>query len=235
MGNPFQQAILATSGLVAYWRFSEGVGSVAGDSGPHGRDMSAVGVPAPAWAPTLLGGGQTGGATTIVKADNRWWATVSNPSDLNVGDNMTVMAVVKPTATALAAGDHLIVSKGLNAYGMGFRDGLFKVHNFVVIIGSDGAPVAGTRYHVAWSKAGATNLMVLNGADVTPAITNQTLQDNLVQVSVGNDFNTQFDGQIAEVALFNRGLSLAEIQAIYAKIDSAPTGSALPGGIGGSF
>lgn len=236
MADPYPTAVLALPGLVGYWPFSEGVGTTAHDLGPNPADMTPNGVPPPSWGPTLLGGGQGGASTIIQKSLDHFWRTIVDPPSKNVGDVFTVIALIKPTAEGVAAGNHFVVSKGLNSYGLMADSGDFLVAKTgIAAIGRDGALTAGTRYWLAWSKNGATNIMVRDGVDVTPAITNAACANTTDQLDIGNDFLTNFDGQIAQVSLQSVAMSLAALQALYPKVDQAPSSSGYDGAPGGGY
>lgn len=221
----YATTILATSGLVGYWRIGEASGSVLDSSG-NGTTGSASGSGITRDVTGALASGDDGAITN----DGTGFIQFASPSSaLDVGDVFTLEAWVKPAATGTALG---IVSKGpfrwllrLDASG-----NLELVRSGVAsIVTSTSAVGTGAWHHVVATKNGSTNVLYIDGVDVTGSVSNQTMDaDAGAQMFIGADyvagpFHTDpFDGSIDEVAVYGVALSAATVAAHAAGIGAGP-------------
>lgn len=206
--------ILGISSLAGYWRLNEPVGSaVANDSGPN-KLSGSVSAGVTCAAGRLTPSDKT--ANSFKFNGSSGYVAVPSNAALNLGDTLTVMALVK------ASGSNGIVSGGSTAYYMRVASG-YAIDILVdrsKDMGNSGSFSGGTVHHIAWTKSGSTNHVYLDGLDVTGSISNGTCSNTTIALHIGADDNGSggviefFSGQIAEVALFSAALTAAQIAQI---------------------
>ncbi|HZP93335.1 MAG TPA: LamG domain-containing protein [Burkholderiales bacterium] len=199
---------------VAYWRFGEASGTTAADSSGNGNTGTYQG------SPTL---GTRGGIAAdqngcILLNGSSQYVTANDAASLDVGDTVTVEALIKLAATGSR---YEIVNKGTNAYQLRLNtDGTLDFAKAgVAIIVSGTVKITDTSkwHHVVATKSGATSKLYLDGADVTGTVTNQTLIDTNDPVTVGRAVGAvdYFNGAIDEVAIYNKALPAYRVAAHY--------------------
>ena len=203
--------------LLGYWRFDETGGTAAVDSSDHGNNGTASG--------TTFVAGQLNGAynfnsgTALVNADSG--TTLDNPAGL------TIAAWIKPTGFGGGGGFGRIVDK--TGYRLAFSNNSL---DFVVLHTANlqrrsvsNVITLNAWQHVAvtWDgSATATNVHIyINGTEVgsystTTNASGTRVSDAATNMVMGNDptLIRAFDGRVDDVRVFNRVLSLAEIQAL---------------------
>ena len=203
-----------TSGLVGHWTFDEGSGSTAYDeSGVNNGTLTNM--EAGDWI-----SGKYSYALSFDGVDE--YVDAQNDTSLDV-TAITVMAWVKPNT--LSSTWQSILSKGASypneRYHMAARydgDIYFDINlntsgrtTFSI---SSGALVAGSYRHVAFTL-NTTEAQILVGGVVkdTTVVSNEviTTDNNDLHIGVRNVNENKFNGTIDEVKIFNRVLTLAEI------------------------
>lgn len=230
--SAYSDAILATAGLVSYWRL--------GDTSSPALDSKGSNNAAQTGSPTfgvtgLLPNGDLDAAVRFVAASSQ---RLDAPSagTLNLGDVVSMEAWINP---ASFSNFQSIVSKGLNAYQIATDStGHLRLakSSIAFIVTSTITMSTSATYHVVATKNGATSKLYINGADVTGSVVNSTLVDNAAAFSIGSDNNVgtgiaeYFDGVIDEVALYSVALSAATVLAHYnAGITAASQGLMMMG------
>jgi prepilin-type N-terminal cleavage/methylation domain-containing protein len=199
-------------GLVGYWPLNEGTGTIAYDYSGNKDNAS--------WSGTQAG---TSGYYSAGEADLWPWAgTFDGSTDyaatnaaasLVVGNVFTLSAWVKVTGTT---NDSQVI--GYNAGGgmpsLQINSGYIRiVAGGVSQIGTSTVAIQDTNWHyVVWTKNGSTNVIYLDGVNVTGSLTNITMVSTVTQVYLGS---TGFPGLIDDARIYNRALSAADIQALY--------------------
>jgi hypothetical protein len=197
------------------WRFKEGTGvSVADDSrnGNTGTLFSGY-----AWSSGKLGYG------LLVNSTNKY-LTVTNSPSIDLTGNMTVSAWVKPNslntfATVLMKAYY---SSWNDGYGLANLNGGTNEISFYVGQWSGGA----TGYiplnqwsHLAGTFDNVTVKLFVNGQLNASRAYSQPITSyggNLqIGAGAGNPRSYPWDGLIDEVAIWNRPLSVREIQQVY--------------------
>ena len=222
------------AGIVAGYAFDDGTGASAADASGHG--ITGTLTNGPTW-----GAGRYGGAIVLDGADD--YVDLGNPTALRLTGSMTVSAWIN--SSAFPADDAPIVSK---RGSVGFQldttlDGAARTIGFK-LTNSAGADMIrygattlqpNTWYHVAgvYDAAAATMNVYVdgrldNGAQVGTVSSVQ--QDSPENVVIGRRANGgyQFGGRIDEVRLYDRPLSLTEIQADMAKGMGPASGDTTP-------
>jgi glucose/arabinose dehydrogenase/PKD repeat protein len=201
----------APSGLVAAFGFNEGTGGQAGDSSPEGNSGTLSG---PAWSAL----GRFGGALSFDGQND--WVTVADDPSLDMTTAMTMEAWVRPSAAA--SGYRTVVMKERTG---GHAWTLYSTYAApraaVYVAGYRGASgttplTAGTWTHLAATVSGGSLRLYVDGTLVnTTALPGPlTVTDSPLRIG-GNSFWSKefFAGLIDEVRVYNRALSVSEIQA----------------------
>jgi hypothetical protein len=219
------------SGLVGYWPFDEGSGSVAYDAsinshnGTYSTGSGFYAGKVGSWAWSDSAGTQ--------------YVTVPNNAQLPSGNHMTVSAWVRHTATA----DDAIATEW--QYGSGPGNGAWALQTtasgaqlrfFLRSNSSDpgnnyvdttnASMTTNTWYHVTavYDGTQAANVdrvkIYLNGVELSKTVTGTiatTLTSNTANFVIGDfpDLVRQWSGAIDEVKLYNRSLSQSEVAAEY--------------------
>jgi len=205
-----------THGLVGYWKFDEGSGTIAYDSSGYNNNGTLYN--SPTWTT-----GKVGGALSFDGADD--YVDAGNGESFNMSNAITIAAWIYPRYSG--SNEQLIISKGgPGFYSTGWRVGIkygnIRIHYFDDIEqrSINYIPYSPNQwYHIVFSgSVGGGMKAYLNGVVqpttylFTNGLTTNTLNLNIGRYSLGSSY---FNGLIDEVRLYNRALSDAEIKAIY--------------------
>jgi len=199
-------------GLVAAWGFNEGVGTTAADA--SGNNNTGVISGATGSTQGRFGNALNFDGTNAV-------VVVANSPSLNLTTAMTLSAWVMPTAAN--GGWRTILQREVDAYflnaatGTGTRrpggGGTFGGStNFVRAPGT--LPLNVWTY-VALTWDGAQLRLYVDGALVTTAARTGVLQSVTTPLRIGGNvpYGEFFQGRLDEIRIYNRALSVAELQA----------------------
>lgn len=207
------------AGLVAAYSFSEGSGTTVADLSGNGNTGTIVNA---AWT----SGGKYGNALQFNGSTS--YVDVGNGASLQLTGSMTIEAWIN--AAANPADDGQIVAKSDGSAGWQFKTSPDTgPHTFGVAVSADGSSRTqryssttrslNTWYHVAGvydATAGILNIYVngvLNNGSLVGTIPtsqfNQTVNVNIGRRTGGFYFN----GTLDEIRVYNRALSVSEIQA----------------------
>ena len=236
-------AILATGGLVAYWRLGEAYGISAYDANGGANSGTYLNSPMLGQMGALYGDANT---ATLLNGTTQS-VTVLDAASLHLGDVVSIEAWIFKSGSGYRG----ILSKGWSSYYLRLNaDDTFSfLKSGVAVIVTSTVTVGTGWHHVVSTKNGATVKLYLDGTDVTGAVTNATLADGTLNLGIGCDMTggapgtpiEWFAGGLDEVALYGVALSAATVLAHYqlgatpaiAKVvDNAPgAGSAAGQGI----
>ena len=229
---PYRDVIMATSGLVGYWRLDEPSGTLctdqtgANNANYNGTVTRGVTGAIPGNAAITL----NGNAANFIRTQVAVFGDVERPaqpeqllSNLDVGDVFTLEAWVNRNGAAPTSWSD-ILSRGANAFYMRM-DGstgaiaLLKSQAAGIVTSTAGVPVSGW-HHVVCTKNGATVKQYIDGADVTGTVSNATCVSVNNFVSIGGDtfgsgISEPFNGSLDEPAIYSRALSASEVLAHY--------------------
>lgn len=220
VSNPGQEDGDYPSGAVAAWRLDEGTGSLARDdvNSYDGTIFEAT------WT--------TGHSGTALSFDGlNDFVSVSDASALSPAQ-FTVVAWIRASAWGVEQWQNTIVGKDQTAPREGWvlrsgnPDGEGKARLSFTLAVNDAWPEAvseqliplNTWTHVAGSFDGTTMRIYINGVERDQEVASAPYTTSTQPLNIGRSpyFNDRlFNGLIDEVALFNRALSLDEIQIIY--------------------
>jgi hypothetical protein len=216
MGRVAEAAVLNPHpGLVGWWRFDEGSGTVAGDSSGNGNNGTIYGA---TWV-----AGKYGDALNFSGVNN----DVACGNSLTDPVVFTLTAWIKPTAGF--SGDQDIIARGPGGNSGGWE---LKIVGGAIVVGASfsdqwrslgqsGVIVSGQWQMVTGTWNGTYLSLYVNGVLVAQStnLSAYTRQLSTSEVWIGSWVGAYnfFGGIIDEVQIYNRALSAAEIQTLYQK------------------
>ena len=162
------------------------------------------------------------------------YVSVGNPTELQITGDITISAWFKSTSTSF--GD--IVSKGY--YGNGTISYELYLRSLGGGVGFDyygGSTVAtrvfaqytsaqndGQWHHLVGVKSGSGAILYLDGTQVATGTGQAAIYNSSKDVRIGNasDDTNHFNGDIDEVAIWNKALALEDVQTIYNATNNNP-------------
>src|SRR5437763_1766295 len=227
-GSPYSNAITTTAGLVSYWRLGEASGTSACDSWGANAGAYQGGY-------TLGRLGALAGDSNTAVALNGSTGLVSVPhsSSLDVGDAFTVEAWVKRARFGAQAYE-TVASQQANSWLLAFDQTNHLVLRQATIgdlVHSSKTVTDANWHYVAVTKSGSSVHLYLDGADVTGTVTNRTMANNALPLTIGqSSSNAYFSGTVDEVALYRAALSASQLQSHYnaGAVTPSPTPSPSP-------
>ncbi len=207
--NPAPPCAAPPSGVVSWWR---GEGATADEVGGNNGTLAGN---------AAFGVGEVGVAF-VFDGNSGNAVQVGDAANLQLQD-LTVEAWVKRSSTsvvtAYGTGIGFIFSFGVGGYGFALNNSgqlvLGKVGASSV---SAGVSISDTSFHhVAVTKSGGTVVFYLDGVAYSAAAYDPGFYFNAPAAigAQGNDLTSAFFGTIDEVSVYNRALSVGEVQAIY--------------------
>jgi PKD repeat protein len=199
------------SGLTAAYSFDEGNGTVVADASGNGHTGTIAGA-------TWTAQGRFGSALVFDGIND--WITVNDAPSLDLATGMTLSAWVSPTApltdwrTLIAKEQlggvvyYLHASSDTNQPAMG------------VFIGSERILSGGTQLtantwtHLAATYDGSMQRLYINGVEVASRSQTGQIQasDGALRIGGNSIWGEYFQGRIDEVRIYNRALTVGEIQ-----------------------
>ncbi len=223
------RALLAVAldvGLVAHWAFEEASGTTAVDSSGNNNHGTLVNGP----SRTV---GKIGGALNFDGNDD--YVNVPNSTTLDQGlenNGFSVAAWVKYDAFYSDAqnDDAAIVEKDgdrfmLGLQGTGNNEPRFRLTTSISCVTMSGATLAtGVWYHFVGIYDGMQMRLYRDGVAIANVFTAGTVSMSPADIHIGlrSAANANLDGVIDEVRLYNRALTLEEVQALYQQANSTP-------------
>jgi hypothetical protein len=210
-GRVAEAAVLVPHpGLVGWWRFDEGSGSVAGDSSGNGNNGTIYGA---TWVP-----GKYGDALSFDGADD--YVQIPSSSSLNIGNAISVEAWINGTAFS-SNGWNFIVAKQW-AYELAVWEGRLAIRLQFANNGDRyyfGSSLnVGQWYYLVMTYDGSAFKGYINGQLNLNIPISDTIAINTNPLQIGAESSLAlFNGVIDEVHIYNRALSAAEIQADFQK------------------
>ena len=201
----------ATTGLVAAYAFNEGNGTTTADSSGNGNTGTLT---ATAWTTA----GRYGTALTFNGSSS--WVTVLGSASLNLTTAFTLESWVKPTALNSWQAAVIKEASGGLSYAVyantSSRTPAAALHTSsdVNLYGSSALPL-NSWSHITASYDGATVKLYVNGALVNSQSWTGQMPSSTSPLRIGGDsaWGEYFQGTIDEVRVYNRALSVTEIQA----------------------
>lgn len=225
-------ALYKSNSLAGHWKLDETEGTDATDSSDNGNTGTVNGTDFDTSAET----GRTGGALTFDGVDD--WVSFSNDPNVNL-ETLTISMWIKPdTITSSEYGLSLIENRAGTGNSSNYEiaidgakngtsnDGKIRLGYYSSgwrSIASSITPEVGQWQHIAMSidSASDTYAFYLNGAQTdtgsTPVDLDNTHSSLTMALGRNDDTadNDYYDGQMDDVRIYNRALSLEEIQDLY--------------------
>ena len=206
----YRREVLATPGLVSYWRRGETSGTTATDAkgantGGY-RNGMLLGRPG-----ALLHDTDT--SARLDGADD--YLTIADHSSLDTGDSFTLEAWVKRSSTSSAT--KTLVSKGSGGYRLSFvNDVLTLSHGGSGTIARASVSTTDTAsfHHVVATKSGSTVRLYIDGENRTGGVTNRTVTNTSTALNIGRytSGTEHFPGTLDEVAVYGDALSATQVR-----------------------
>ena len=198
------------SGLVAAYNFDEGTGTTAADSSGNGLTGDISGA---VWA-----AGRNGNALAFDGAND--WVTVNDANALDL-TRVTISAWVRPSAHTPWTTVVLKETSGDLAYALYANDDGSRPAGYVQIGGVHGVATGtavvpiNTWTHLTYTYDGARMRLYVNGTLVRTVTRtgNIVLSTGALRIGGNSSWGEYFTGLIDDVRVYNRALSLAEVQA----------------------
>jgi hypothetical protein len=203
--------VVAPSGLVAWWRGENNPLDSAGTN--HGTMINGA----------TYADGKVGRAFSLDGVDDMVSIPEAPAIDLSRLPAWTIEAWVRPTSfwQTTWISFPTIYSEGLWAVSLGFNHGTGRLEtwiNFDFQLLSTSSVQLGAWSHVASTYAGSTLTFYVNGV-AADSFTTPAISPDDDGASIGNvplpAYSSAFEGQIDELSLYNRALTVAEIASIY--------------------
>ena len=198
------------AGLVAAYSFDQGSGSTVTDASGNNNTGTITGA-------TWTTAGRFGGALTFNGTSAM--VTVPNAASLQLTTGMTLEAWVNPSVVASAwrdaiykGNDNYYLSASSSSSGKPAVGGTFAASSSATF--GAAALAANTWTHLAATYDGATLRLYVNAVQVSSMARTGNLAMSTNPLQIGGDslFGQFFQGQIDDVRVYNRALSVSEIQ-----------------------
>jgi len=230
-------ASLSSSGLVGYWRFSEGSGTTAFDSSGNGNTGTlgnASAFTVPTWTSGMFG--------NALKFNGSQFVNVSDSASLNITSTITLEAWINPanvasTTNRIFAKTNPSTSFWLLRLGAGYG-GTGKVDLYLngvgggAILVSSATLATNTWYHIVATYDGSYEKLYINGnLDNSTAATGTISTGTGSNLYIGSNVvsNIFFNGTIDEAQIWNRALTADEIYELYQSKVNYPTSTTFTG------
>ena len=206
----------STDGLVGWWKFDEGSGTVAYDSSGNGNDGNLTN--GPTWSI-----GKIGGALSFDGVDD--FVFLGNPPEIGLSGNQSFSMWLKPFSFNARRNPY---NKAYGGTGTFTLEPNQVMTYFYGVSGTDSGPYGAyqTTSLLAlneWSNLVLTrNLVTLkvrfffNGLlDVTLNAEHTTASIDSLSAKIGDGYTSPFHGVIDDFRIYDRALSAEEVQALY--------------------
>ena len=202
-------------GLVGWWRFNDGSGTIASDSSGNGNNGTLEGSPVPSWTT-----GINGGALSFNGIND--YVDIPNSPSLQIGGNAITLAFWADISNVvnfnpILTKDNIGNNRDWDVYVQG------SVVNFLATIGGNLIDIntspytisSNTWYYIVCVYNGNQMLIYVNGSLITSYSVTGNLLGHTDDVRIGTDWGTtgRFAAATVEnVQIYNRALSASEIQ-----------------------
>jgi len=209
--------VVLADGPISYWRLGETSGTTVADT--MGRN------------PGTMTGGVTPGTVGALPVDSNkamtfngstGYISVPHNANLNITGDITLEAWAKPAV--LNWNEGVIVHKGGYQYRLAVNftnqwQGGVYINGARFDVTAPTTATAGQWDHIVMTRSGSTLTLYINGVSVATAAASGNLvtTTNILAIGrKGSNSSGYFNGAIDEVAIYNKALTAAQVQAHYA-------------------
>lgn len=209
----YADEVLADS-PAGYWRLGEPSGATAFDETANANDgtytLTAYGEPG-------LIGDDPDTSVRLDRALAGERVEVPDDATLDFGDTFTLECWFKRETISETMG---LLDKGSNGFFLIIASDnhlMFGKRGVTVITDGPTITDVSSPHHVVVTKNGATTKVYLDGVDVTPSVTNDTIANTAAVLFIGQTIggNEYWDGWLDEVAVYPTALSAGRVLAHY--------------------
>jgi hypothetical protein len=206
----YRTEVLATSGLVSYWRLGETSGTTAADAKGANKGRYRNGVMLGRAGALLYDANPSAGFD-----GSNDYVDVADHASLDTGDSLTLEAWVKRSSASSST--KTVLSKGGGSWRLSFVNNVLTLtkSGFGTVATASVSTTDTTGFHqVVATKAGATVRLYIDGVDRTGSVTNRTIANTSTALNIGRHTSGSeyFLGLIDEVAIYNAALGAAQVQ-----------------------
>lgn len=232
IGSRLEKRLISTgaiaapdAGLVGYWPFDEGIGSVASDYSTSASAGVGTLTTGPVWATGKYGGALYFNGTSS-------YVSVADSSALLPSSAITMAYWARRDGPGNTLGNSIEVAKGNGNYlGVcysGSNSAIFSLVTPTQVYSTSSIPCAayGEWHHYAGTYNGSVNNIYIDGVAVATTSDTGAIVDTAGNLNIGrfDGGNYNFNGLLDDVRIYNRALSNTEIAALYAATPSTTWG-----------
>jgi hypothetical protein len=228
----YSDEVLADTPLI-YWRLNEASGNFADSSGNGWTATVKAGAPTYSQPPAEAGIGGTS-----ISLPGATYAQSANTFDFPDPDVFTIEAWINTSIVANTGNIFESGSGGCSIRVDGSTGLVQIIKSHLALIGASTVAVNdGSWHYVVWTKDGATNVIYVDAAVATGAITNATCVSSGEAKGFGVDYgednspeaNTYFIGGLDEIAIYGTALSSTRVSDHFAAATAtAPANTVAP-------
>ncbi len=204
----YAQAVLATPGLISYWRLGDKSTTTARDATGVNNGAYRNGV--------LLD--RPGALLNDVDASASFdgsndFVSVADSASLHLQASFTLEAWVKRSHAWSST--ETVLSKGSSAFRLSFDRNVLTLSKSTSTVAKASIATTDTAFHhIAATKSGVTVKIYIDGIDRTGTYISRTIASTSTPLNIGRDTSASeyFAGSIDEVAVYNVALTALQIQ-----------------------
>ena len=206
-----------SDGLVGYWKMDEGVGTTIADSSGIGNTGTLSGATIPEWSSGKFG-------NSINLSSNNDYINIGEGGGLfDFGsNNFSISFWMNPDSLSTAFTRILGKASGAsweNGYAFSTLNNTFAFWiNGQTNVAAASLPSTGVWHHIIGTYDHSKIKLYIDGIEVASTPYTQNIIDTSLDFRIGTIFNggnTEFDGKLDEVRLYNRALSPSEVSDLY--------------------
>ncbi len=214
-------AVVAADNPIAWWRLQETGGTVLTDSTPNPNNMTIQGYPTLNLA-GIAGSGSTG-RSILINSSSDYGVTYGGKANISAPITYELwyfQSALNSTPMTLLCGSYVFaLSLGQINAGSTVNPQVGAYNTSWSTAGDSVQPVAGTWHHLVGTQDTANNLTLYVDGVQVDSIVGGGYKTTVSTVYLGQYFNNSYNQtsgvQLAEPAIYNKSLTLSQVQAHY--------------------